>query len=200
MARLAGALSLWLGVAFGLSALPEACASAPGLAVELHAPATVVAGSPITLHWVLRNQGGSPLRVASHVIAGPRPQFDELTLRVCLAGTSNCREVIFQTARAASAPVQCVLLPGHALVQAIDLSAWLVGPGAPLQPGRYDLQAIYQRPAAGPGAIDDAPPPALCGSTDGASPASSQPVRAPLWTGTVKSAITPLAVAAVASR
>jgi hypothetical protein len=158
-------------------------ASPPVLTLSLGAPAEVVldraGGTPAwAVTWSLHNGGGVPLRVASQVLAAPRPQFDELTLRLCRDGASACTEVPLQTARAASVPVQCVLLPGAVLRHVIDLKAWFADAGVVLVPGGYSLLLSYRRQATGDG--PEAPSVASCTPDDGSA---AQRWRLPLWLG-----------------
>ena len=151
MRRLTALLGL-CGLCLGLMPLPgpatpQSPPAAGALRLQLHA-----VGGPdqpvdhIVLAWSLRNTGATALRVASHVLAGPYPHFDTLTLKVCQTGLApRCQDVRFQAPRAASMPVQATLAPGQVLRHEIDLTPWLTRQGIRLMPGSCLVQLVYEQ-------------------------------------------------------
>jgi len=130
--------------AAGPAASPMPSPASLELRIEVLSPQPSMAR--IDMAWALRNTSAHPVRVASHVIAGPLTQFDQLTLKVCEAGQSRCQSVLFETARSASMPVQCLLQAGQTMRHELDLAAWLEQQGIPLHTGvPYELQATYQQ-------------------------------------------------------
>ena len=98
-----------------------------------------------TLHVVLTNGGGTPLKALTHVEAGGRVDLDWFTVSVKIGGAS--RDLRFTGPRDRSARVTETLAAGGTTARDVDLAWWAQQPingGKALPTGKGTLTVVYE--------------------------------------------------------
>jgi hypothetical protein len=140
-------------------------------------------GPPLWLALTLRNVGASDAVVMARVETPQGPHFDGVQLEITSGAGREVRTVELIRPRKAAARVVCLLEPGRALVQRVDVAAWL---DPALEAGSHRVRATYSVP---PGE----PPVAEWGHVDASGRCSERPgaleraAPRPVWTGEIRS-------------
>lgn len=143
-----------------------------------HAP-----GGPVRLGLVLRNTGASEVVLIARVDTPRGRHFDPFRLEIAEGAGGRVRRVEFVRPRTAATRVACLLEPGQALVEHLDLAERL---DPPLEAGAHRIRASYS-------VRSDEPPATEWGRVDAlgacARPSSSQPPEPPrpVWAGHIES-------------